>query len=173
MKRVLFFLIILVSLAGCQTTNSVLKDQLQGTWVKENGSIWTFTKNKFEYVDMEVGIAGYGTFKFNKNQIIFDRKNEFNMDRSTTTNDPLIKKFQKEAWKEYHNLHPGLLELRRQDNLLRHGRIDGVFFSDGKYFLEYELNNNILIIYGYSEKYISINYPEWDPPWIDLTLYRQ
>jgi hypothetical protein len=182
MKKIIVSLSLILAVialcSGCATTGAALKDELQGTWVSDNGAVWTFTKNKYEFVDMENAVAGYGKFKFNKKQqIVFEGILDLGLDISTTVEDATdftIKKFQKEAWKKYHELHPDRLEERYQELILEYGNKYRISGASSWYVYDYELKDNILITHEMSGKNELGGYPRWARmPYIDLTLHRQ
>jgi hypothetical protein len=104
-----------LSLIGCASTpsNGALP-VLEGTWVKEDGTTFTFTGKNYELVDLANGVAGYGTFKFEKGRIRFTNESILDLKGSTINDSSLakLKDFLQEAFKTYHSAHPEQIAIR-------------------------------------------------------------
>ncbi|MFP3090781.1 hypothetical protein LQZ21_10705 [Treponema sp. TIM-1] len=85
-----------------------LGTKLDGTWKQVDGtSIITFNDRYFEIINMELGIAGYGTIKPDRsNRLIIDAPYILYLNESSTIEDRKTKEFQEKAWVEYHKKHP-------------------------------------------------------------------
>ena len=127
------------ALAGCSTIPPAFPpENLVGEWRQVDGSmVLNFYGKKFTVLDMENGYAGEGTYKPEKSK--FRLKFEvLYMHRSVRTDG--MTKFQKEAFAEYHLMHPGLAEELRAEL--------GNLQTDGSYdiLMEFSLETNILYI---------------------------
>ena len=122
MKKIvgLLFVVGLV-LIGCASVPLTPDgESLDGVWMREDGATITFDGNKWETVDLTNGSAGYGTFKFIKNdRIQFTNVDIMNLKypissehyRSIQNGKRLatgaeIKEFQIKAWEEFNKLYP-------------------------------------------------------------------
>jgi hypothetical protein len=109
------FTVILLSLMiiGCASVPLTPDGQsLEGTWVKEDGTTLTFSGKNWELVSIEGAAAGYGTYKFLKNeQINFIIPIMINLKRDGSQNARTpegvnTKPFQKEAYEKYREVYP-------------------------------------------------------------------
>lgn len=110
-------------------------EQLQGTWVKEDGTYFTFNGNEFEFVDMENGSAGYGRFRVTRYHMIYTGELILSLGETNRGIPPegsiQPKEFQLKALEEYRRIHnitpdPRRFNLRETQNGRRHAyQFDG------------------------------------------------
>ena len=148
MKKIFTGLVIVsIVLIGCATTApiDVSINDFTGVWQQVNGSsVITFNKKNFEIVDMERGIAGYGTFKLTDrsktsldgDKIDFYVTNILNLNcNDTSTASIRPKAYMMEAWNNY---KVPLSE--------RKGRLDTWIMYHGGHFGMFTLNGNSLFL---------------------------
>jgi hypothetical protein len=157
MKKLGFLGLIIIMLSmmvGCSTVPASVRDQFEGVWMKDDGATFTFTGNKYEFLDMENGVAGYGSFrvevKDGVDRIRFTNDYVLNLKRST---DAFVspntgagpKEFQIRALEEYHNAHPEEFLALKEEKLV--GGTKGYQNVDsGGWPVEYTLDGNLLTI---------------------------
>ena len=124
MKKIvgLLFVVVGIVLIGCASVPLTPDgESLDGVWMREDGATITFDGNKWETVDLTNGSAGYGTFKFIKNdRIQFTNTLIQNLKYPISMLDNLShlesKEFQIRALKEFNRLYPERVLQRDPEN---------------------------------------------------------
>ena len=160
MKKIvglLILLLLVIVLIGCASVPLTPDgESLDGVWMREDGATITFDGNKWETVDMTNGSAGYGTFKFIKNdRIQFTHTLILNLKMPVSDYNQiwtiriegknLMKDFQMKALEEYNRLYPEEVLQYDPEKYPRSG-YSMVSSSYGGWSHEYVLEGNKLTI---------------------------
>ena len=152
MKKILLFVVGLV-LIGCASVPLTPDgESLDGVWMREDGVTITFDGNKWETVDLTNGGAGYGTFKFIKNdRIQFTHTLIQNLKMPVSDYNLRwrpgegFQEFQMKALEEYNRLYPEEVLQYDPEKYPRSG-YSMVSGSTGGWLHEYVLEGNKLTI---------------------------
>jgi hypothetical protein len=145
MKKIVVFLLVGLIVIGCVSApKGISIKDFEGVWEQVDGSsVFTFSGRNWEIVDIERGIAGYGTFKLEdrmrdrgENRIVFTNICTVFLDIDEEQFKDLPRKAKKtfivKAWEDY---KISVLEINGTGG-----------FSEGGRFGAFELNGNYLRI---------------------------
>ena len=148
MKKFLMLVVVSLILMSCATAPS--SDGPLGKWRKIDGElILTMEKRKFNFIDIENGYAGYGTYKIRGAGIEFTYENVLVLYQTTAA--PGYKKFQREALAEFQKRYPEKLQALK-NKLASEGLKESAQYLKGISFNEFYIEGNSLIMEGYQQE---------------------
>jgi len=146
-----------IILIGCVSApKDISREDFEGEWRQVDGtSVITFKKNKWEIVDLERGLAGYGTFKLENRmkdrgeyRIVFETGYYIDLNGKLPTTSE-SKDFIVKAWEEYK------VPVSERINIYMYSNSNGWYFAFELYENNLEIRwpskfGNPIEGYGYS-----------------------
>jgi hypothetical protein len=150
----IFALIFGLILIGCNSVpDTSSREMIEGLWLKEDGTTFTFSGENWELLSMENGVAGYGTYSFrSKNRVDFRITYFYNLKFPVTSEYPMgkdtrVKNFQIIAQEEYNKLYPeNILQYNPENIFSEWGGWGDAKGSVGGALRYYQLDGNELTL---------------------------